>query len=101
MATVAVTGPSGHIGANLVRALLADGHRVRVLVRRRAIESLAGLELETVHGDARERAGHGKRGRRGAAGPRAHDRLLLRARVRAGAAARADRGRARSRREGD
>ncbi len=48
--TVAVTGASGHIGGNLVRALLKQGRRVRVLVRedRRAIE---GLDLEEVKGD--------------------------------------------------
>ena len=32
--TVAVTGASGHLGANLVRALLAQGRNVRVLVHR-------------------------------------------------------------------
>ena len=32
--TVAVTGASGHVGANLVRALLARGERVRVLIHR-------------------------------------------------------------------
>jgi len=47
---IVVTGASGHLGANLVRALLKRGDRVRVLVRRdrRAIEDLA---VETVRGD--------------------------------------------------
>jgi dihydroflavonol-4-reductase len=47
---VAVTGGSGHVGANLLRALLAEGHRVRTLVHRstRAIE---GLGVEQVRGD--------------------------------------------------
>ena len=47
---VAVTGASGHIGGNLVRALLAEGRSVRVLVRkdRRALE---GLPVEMVEGD--------------------------------------------------
>jgi dihydroflavonol-4-reductase len=46
----AVTGASGHIGGNLVRALLAEGRKVRVLVRedRRALE---GLDVEMVEGD--------------------------------------------------
>ncbi|MBM3183094.1 MAG: NAD-dependent epimerase/dehydratase family protein, partial [Chloroflexi bacterium] len=48
--TTVVTGASGHIGANLVRALLAEGRPVRVLlhVDRRAID---GLEVEVAEGD--------------------------------------------------
>lgn len=47
---VVVTGASGHIGANLVRALLERGKPVRALVHhdRRALE---GLDIETVNGD--------------------------------------------------
>jgi dihydroflavonol-4-reductase len=50
---VLVTGATGHVGAQLVRALLDDGRRVRALVRedRRA---LAGLPVETVVGDVRD-----------------------------------------------
>jgi dihydroflavonol-4-reductase len=50
---VAVTGASGHLGANLVRMLLERGDQVRVLVRddRRAIE---GLNVETCPGDIRD-----------------------------------------------
>ena len=46
----AVTGASGHVGANLVRALIAQGRAVRVLVRsdHRAFD---GLDVEQVHGD--------------------------------------------------
>ena len=33
-APVFVTGSAGHVGANLVRRLLDDGARVRVLLRR-------------------------------------------------------------------
>lgn len=53
--SVVVTGASGHVGANLVRALLGQGRHVRVLVHhdRRGIE---GLDLEVVEGDVRDRA---------------------------------------------
>jgi dihydroflavonol-4-reductase len=46
----AVTGASGHIGGNLVRALLAQKRKVRCLVRqdRRALE---GLPVEMVEGN--------------------------------------------------
>jgi dihydroflavonol-4-reductase len=46
----AVTGATGHIGGNLVRALLERGRRVRVLVRddRRALD---GLDVEPIVGD--------------------------------------------------
>ncbi|HEY0613278.1 MAG TPA: hopanoid-associated sugar epimerase [Candidatus Elarobacter sp.] len=45
-----VTGASGFVGANVVRALLDRGWRVRALVRGDA-PSLAGLDIERVHGD--------------------------------------------------
>ncbi len=48
--TAFVTGASGFVGANLVRALLAAGWRVRALVRGEA-PSLAGLAVEVVRGD--------------------------------------------------
>ncbi len=48
-----VTGATGHVGANLVRTLMAQGRPVRALIHidRRATE---GLDIETVHGDVRE-----------------------------------------------
>jgi dihydroflavonol-4-reductase len=50
MAIVTVTGAAGHVGANLVRALLARGHQVRALVHhdQRALE---GLDINIVRGD--------------------------------------------------
>jgi dihydroflavonol-4-reductase len=50
MPTAFVTGASGFVGANLARALLDGGWRVRALVRGDA-PSLAGLDVERVHGD--------------------------------------------------
>ena len=53
--TVLVTGASGHLGANLVRRLLDEGTRVRVLARPEAGNAaLAGLDVETVWGDLRD-----------------------------------------------
>lgn len=49
---VAVTGASGHLGANLVRALLALGRPVRALVHRDR-RALNGLDLEIVETDVR------------------------------------------------
>lgn len=47
-----VTGATGFLGANLVRLLLAQGHRVRVLVRpHRSLANLQGLPVEPVTGD--------------------------------------------------
>ena len=53
--TVLVTGASGHLGANLVRRLLDEGTRVRVLARPEVGNAaLAGLDVETVWGDLRD-----------------------------------------------
>ena len=49
---VLVTGGSGHLGANIVHALLDDGQEVRVLVQSRANNrALEGLDVERVEGD--------------------------------------------------
>jgi dihydroflavonol-4-reductase len=51
-----VTGASGFIGSNLIRELLARGHRVKALVRPGSDErALAGLEFERVTGDVGDR----------------------------------------------
>lgn len=50
MAITVVTGAAGHVGANLVRALLARGQNVRALVHHDR-RSLEGLEIEVVPGD--------------------------------------------------
>jgi dihydroflavonol-4-reductase len=46
----AITGASGHLGANLVRTLVADGHDVTVLVRR-DVRALEGLPVSPIAGD--------------------------------------------------
>ncbi len=50
MKKVAVTGASGHIGANLVRELLGRGYEVVALVRQSS-RALAGLDVTRVDGD--------------------------------------------------
>ena len=50
MKKVAVTGASGHIGANLVRELLSRGFQVTTLIRQSS-EALEGLDVRRVNGD--------------------------------------------------
>ena len=53
--TTLVTGSTGLLGNNVVRLLLERGERVRVLVRQGCDpRPLAGLDVETAHGDVRE-----------------------------------------------
>src|SRR5579871_694710 len=54
MAFIVVTGATGHVGANLVRALVGRGDRVRALVREDDSPSLRGLDVEQVRGDVRD-----------------------------------------------
>ena len=62
-----VTGASGFVGSAVARALIAAGFRVRALLRPTSPRShLAGLGLEIVEGDLRDRAAV----RRGAEGAR-------------------------------
>ena len=52
---VFVTGSAGHVGANLVRRLLDDGIRVRVLLRHEDNnEGLEGLDVERTFADIRD-----------------------------------------------
>src|SRR5689334_16344751 len=54
--TTLVTGATGFVGNNVVRLLLARGRHVRVLARESADERpLAGLALDIVRGDVRDR----------------------------------------------
>ncbi len=55
MTTVAVTGASGHLGCNLVRALVASGRDVRALIHRSGA-SLDGALAERVRADTRDPA---------------------------------------------
>ena len=50
MKNVAVTGASGHLGANLVRQLLQRGYHVAALVRKSSL-ALEGLNIERHEGD--------------------------------------------------
>jgi len=50
MATVAVTSAAGHVGANMVHALLDQGHTVRALVHRDQRDP-QGLDVEFVRAD--------------------------------------------------
>ena len=45
-----ITGANGHVGANLVRALLAQKREVRVLLHR-SDSAIAGLDVERAYGD--------------------------------------------------
>lgn len=45
-----MTGASGHVGANLVRELIAEGFSVRALVHTTS-KAISGLEVEPVYGD--------------------------------------------------
>jgi dihydroflavonol-4-reductase len=47
---IAITGASGHIGTNLCRALLGEGHSLKVLINQYT-RSLEGLDLEFVRGN--------------------------------------------------
>ncbi|MCY4158669.1 MAG: NAD-dependent epimerase/dehydratase family protein [Bacteroidetes bacterium] len=50
-----LTGAAGHLGANLLRRLLSDDVRVRVLLRQEDNnEALEGLDVERVYGDVRD-----------------------------------------------
>jgi dihydroflavonol-4-reductase len=51
--TTLVTGATGHIGVNLLRALMREGRKVRAFVRS-DVHWLDGLDVEIVRGDIRD-----------------------------------------------
>jgi nucleoside-diphosphate-sugar epimerase len=52
---ILVTGAGGHLGANLVRRLLADGQEVRALLHTpRDLASIEGLKLDSLLGDLQD-----------------------------------------------
>ena len=52
-----VTGATGHLGANLVRRLVKEGERVRVLLRRSSdARAIDGVDVERAIGDIRDPA---------------------------------------------
>ncbi len=51
---IAVTGASGHVGANLCRSLLAEGHQVKALVHENAA-SFDALDLELIRGSVQDK----------------------------------------------
>jgi len=54
---ILLTGANGHLGANLVRRLIADGEAVRLLLRPGSDNSTVdGLSVERVYGDLRDPA---------------------------------------------
>jgi len=53
MTKVAVTGASGHLGANLVRELIARGYEVTALIRESS-DALVGLDITRIQADVRD-----------------------------------------------
>jgi len=47
---IAVTGASGHVGSNLCRILIEEGHQVKVLVHQNT-KGIEGLSLQQIKGD--------------------------------------------------
>jgi dihydroflavonol-4-reductase len=52
MAKLLVTGANGHVGSNLCRLLVGEGHDVVALVRKSSdLRGLEGVDVEYKHGD--------------------------------------------------
>ena len=52
--TVAITGASGHVGANLIRALVEEGRKVHVAIYGKDTRAIEGLPVERVDADVLE-----------------------------------------------
>jgi dihydroflavonol-4-reductase len=51
---IAVTGANGHVGANLCRTLLAEGHQVKALVHEHS-DAIKGLDVESIKGSVNDK----------------------------------------------
>jgi dihydroflavonol-4-reductase len=50
---IAVTGANGHVGANLCRSLIAEGHQVKALVHEHH-DAIDGLDLDVIQGSVND-----------------------------------------------
>ena len=55
MSKILITGANGFIGANIVRAALAKGYKVKAFVRQTSnLQTIQDLQIDFAYGDLRE-----------------------------------------------